>query len=46
MEERDSVQHWFPLVHLVDVEEVLLDLNEGSLQAGLDALRWLVGELE
>lgn len=46
VQEADTVQHGLPLRHVGDIQEVLRDAGVRPLQTRLDALRWLVGELD
>ena len=46
VQEGDCVDERLPLVLRVDVEVVLAEARVGPLQARLDALRRLVGELD
>ena len=40
-----SVEHWFPLRHVGNIQEILGDTSVGAFQASFDALRRLIGEL-
>lgn len=42
--EGHAIQHGFPLRHVGNVQEVLAQTGVRSLQTGLDALRWFIGE--
>ena len=46
VQEANAIQHRLPLRHVGDVQEVLRDAGVCPLQTRLDALRWLVGELD
>jgi len=42
----DTVEHWLPAGDVRDVEDLLSEQGVGALEAGLDTLWRLVGELE
>jgi len=42
----DTVEHWLPAWDVRDVEDLLSEQGVGALEAGLDTLWRLVGELE
>ena len=46
VQEGHAVQHWLPLRHVGDVQEILGDTGICSLEACLHALRRLIGELD
>lgn len=46
VKECDTKQHWLPLWHVRDLQEVLGYVSIASLEACLDTLRRLIGELD